>query len=120
MRSRTVPLNTFGLYLTDLCDRAGLTLYEVGLKIGIRSRSRMSYVTRAKGHGKTSVMPISDIRRLAKVLGCDQQEESKLVLLGALEHAPPILRSYLAELEREVASCRKANGKPPPRIRLST
>lgn len=114
VRSRSIPLSRFGEYLTELCERSGITLFEAGLRIGIRSRSRMGYVTRQIGQPRAAALPVSDVRRLARVLGCDPREEERLVLLGALEQAPPELRNYLAQVERELARAWREKGHPPP------
>jgi hypothetical protein len=119
MRPRTVPLSPFGALLTELCGRNDSTPYEVGLRIGITSRSMLSYATRPhQGGGKRGLLTIKQIRALARAARATPDEEFRLVILGCLEHTPRVLADYVADLEQENAELRKKTGSPIIRRRL--
>ena len=116
MRLRSAPLSPFGALLTEYCQRAGKTLFEVGQEIGIKGNGTMSKATSPQRNGwRRSLLSIEQIERLAVRLGCTPAETTRLLVLGALEYAPAILGVYVERLERDLDKCRQASKKPKPR-----
>ena len=114
MRPRSIPLSPFGELLTALCARGDTTPTEAGERAGIRSaHSLMTYVTRPHADGdRRGVLSVKHIRALARVLKVSPEEEFRLVVLGCLEHAPPILGDYVRDLEQFADEMRQKAGKP--------
>jgi hypothetical protein len=119
VRTRSANLSPFGEMLTELCVRARTTLYEAGLRIGIKDRGAMSRATRPHRNGQRSrLLSIDQMRRIAEVLHCSREEAYRLVLLGALEYAPDLVGTHVERIEEELSSANKKLGRPNPRYTL--
>lgn len=119
MRTRaTVPLSRFGQLLTEICDRKGLKLLDVGGRAGIKGRGRMTYAIRPHCDTRRTLLTVPQLRALAQACGATQDEQFRLVILGCLEHAPPVLADYVIGLEEENANLRKKTHTPVTRHHL--
>lgn len=106
-------LSAFGALLSEICERQDISLYAAGQRIGLTSRASMSYIVRPhQGTSRRGVLTTRQIRMLARAIRATREEETRLVILGCLEHAPSVLAQYVAYLEEELESLRKKDGKP--------
>jgi len=79
----------------------------------------MSYALQQhSARSQKGLLSLKQLQGLAQALQCNNEEEVRLIILGMLEHAPPLLGNYVEEIERENIEMRKAMGKAPSRFRL--
>jgi hypothetical protein len=112
-RPRVVEYSKFGEFLLLLCDRSNQSVFEVGLKAGLGSKSRINYAMRPySGKGRTGRLSEEELRRLANAVHASQDERRLLVLYGLKEHLPPLLKRYVESIEKDNRRLRRGRGEP--------
>lgn len=120
MRPLLHELNDFGQHLSTLAERAGVSLHKAAVDAGFKSPSTLFYAIRKNDRrGRPTTLKPEALLKLARAVKADPDETTRLVILGLSQQLAPLLREYLAHLEREVAKLRKEQGKKPPKIRFT-
>lgn len=90
--------------LIECCEAKGISPYALGAESGIKSRSVMSYVVRARKSGERGYLPpLQKLEAWADRLGLTGGHRKRFLLLGSLEHCPPLVQEHLREVEARLS-----------------